>query len=316
MRIAIVGAGALGGFYGGLLARAGHEVLFIARGEMLRAFRESGLRVERDGGPGNDSFSIHPLRAVSDPAGEAPVDLVLFTTKTYGLEDAAPLAGPLLHEGTFVLPLLNGVDITERLQGLLGPARVLGGLSYLPANVPRPGVVRQAGFQNPLRFGVPTTSSFAGLEELRETLREAGINAELSHDIVADQWAKFVLVTSTSGSSTLTGLPLGDVAADPDRKALFGSIAAETAAVAEALGVGLAPDVVPRALGYLDEVPAHTKPSMLQDLERGRPLELESLQGTVVRLGGKTGVPTPVNRCVYAALKHLARGRLQAGAGG
>ena len=308
MRIVIMGAGAMGGYYGARLVQAGHEVIFIARGAHLEALLAQGLTVVRD----EERFTLHPIQAADDPARFAPggpAELVLFTTKAQDLEGAARSLLPLIGPRTVVLPLLNGVDIVERLGAVVGAERVLAGLTYLPGNVPQPGVVNQPGAEHPLRFGEPAGGRSPRVEKLLAVFRNARIYCEASEDIRTDLWTKFVLINSTAGVCAVTRQTVGVVAADPDTRALYESCARETAALARALGIQLPEDAVERTMAYLDKVPARNKPSMLQDLERGKPLELESLHGVVTRLGAERGMPTPVNRRIYAALKLHVKGR-------
>ncbi|MDH4248524.1 MAG: 2-dehydropantoate 2-reductase [Deltaproteobacteria bacterium] len=308
MRILIMGAGAMGGYYGARLVQAGHDVIFIARGAHLEALRTRGLTIVRD----EEQFTLHPIQALEDPAQAAPggpVALVLFTTKAYDLEGAAQRLAPVMGPQTVVLPLLNGVDIAERLGAVLGMAHLLAGLTYLPGNVPRPGVINQPGVEHPLRFGEPGGGHSARVAFLLETFRTARILCDVSEDIRTDLWTKFVLINSTAGACTVTRQTVGTVAGDPDTRALYQACAQETAAVARAMGIALPEDAVEKTMAYLDKVPARNKPSMLQDLERGKPLELETLNGVVMRLGAERGVPTPANRSIYAALKLHVNGR-------
>jgi 2-dehydropantoate 2-reductase len=305
MKVVIMGAGAIGGFYGVKLARAGEEVTFIARGEQLRALRERGLTVERD----EETFTLHPLRATDNPAEAGVADLVLMTIKSYDLERACESIRPLIGPETLVLPLLNGVDIAERMGRVLGMAHLLSGQSYVPARVTEPGVIRQPGAEGTLIFGEPVGGPSPRSETLCAALRRAGIPAEVAADIRTELWKKFVLVAPNGGVGAVTGFPMGAVRSDPDTRALVVAAIREVEAVARAQGIDLGADVCERVLGFVDSVPPWNKPSMLQDLERGKPMELETLQGTLVRLGRELGVPTPVNGLIYTALKLRARGR-------
>ena len=310
MRIWIMGAGAMGGFYGAMLAKHGHQVGLIARGAHLEALRARGLTVIRD----EERYTVHPMLATDNPAEGAAhgvAELIVFATKAYDLENAATSLRPLVGETggaseaggkTLVLPLLNGVDHAERIGAILGREHLLGGLTYLPGNVPEPGVIHQPGPQNPMRFGELAGGTSARVTHLQRVFQEAGINSELSTDIETDLWTKFVLIIASAGACSIARQPVGVVAGDPELRGVFEALARETVVVGKALGHRLGEDSVTRAMTFLDQVPPRNKPSMLQDLERGKPLELAALHSTLVRMGREQGVPTPVNDLVQATL--------------
>lgn len=312
MKIAVMGAGSMGGYYGAKLIRGGHSVALIARGAHLEAIRGKGLKIIRD----EETFTVTPWMATDNPAQAGEVELILVATKSYDLQGAARAIAPMVGKETMVLPLLNGVDIAERLGDALGMSHMLGGLTYLPGNMPEPGVVNQLGVEGRLEFGEFNdhhgNASGAGGEsradKLLKVFHAAGIVAEISGDIRTALWSKFVLINSTAGVCGVTGKPVGPVREDPRIRAMFTDCAAEVAALARKQGIHLDDDIIKRTLGHLDSVPYNNKPSLLQDLERGKPLELESLNGATVRLGKELGVPTPVNRFIYAALKGRADG--------
>ena len=304
-RIAILGAGGIGSFYGGLLARAGADVVFIARGPHLAALRAHGLTVLRD----DETFTVQPVTATDDTAFVGAVALVLLATKAYDLDAALDTVQPLLDRETLVLPLLNGVDIVERVSARVPAVQVLAGLTYLPANRPRPGAVHQPGPQRRLILGEARGPASDRCHRIVQWLRDAGIRAEANDDMPAQIWTKFMLVTANGGVCGVTGSPIGAVLAHPDTRALYRDCCREVGAVAAACGVRLAPDAVEATLAHADSTPPHNRPSLLQDLEAGRRLELDALHGTVVRLGRARGVPVPVNTFIHAALKLRAAGR-------
>ncbi len=305
MKIAIMGAGAVGTFYGAKLARAGHDVTFIVRGARLPHYRQDGVHVEQDAGP----WHVPAVQATDDPARVGPVELVLFATKAYALQAAAEAMRPLVGPDTCVLPVLNGVDIAERVGAVVGMAPMLGGITYIACTLTGPNTVRQGGTENRMVFGELAGGRSARAEALQAVLAGAGIVSELTDDFPVVNWSKFVLVNCSNGVCPVTGAPIGAVLADADTRALFIACLAEVEALARAKGVQLPPDVAPSAVAICESFAPAFKPSMLVDLERGRPLEVEALQGTVVRLGRELGVPTPLNRMIYAALKLRAGGR-------
>ncbi len=299
MKIAILGAGAVGGYYGGLLARSGNEVTFIARGAHLAAIRERGLRVESVHG----DFEVCPAQATDDPATVGPVDLVLVTVKSYGLEEAAVAARSLVGPETCVLPLLNGLDAAERLAAVLGDGPVLAGLTHISASVVAPGVIRQVSPLRRITFGERDGTITPRAGRIRDTLAAGGIEVVLTPAVEVALWEKFVFIASIGGVCSLARLPIGPVLALPETRQLYLDALREVEAVGRARGVALPADIVEQTLRLTEGFAPQTKPSLLADLEAGRPLELEALSGTVVRYGRQAGVPTPVHRVIYAALK-------------
>ncbi|MCZ6552420.1 MAG: 2-dehydropantoate 2-reductase [SAR324 cluster bacterium] len=304
MNIVVVGTGGLGGYYGARLARAGSEVTFFARGAQLAALREGGLRVESVQEP----FTLPSVRATDRPAELAPADLVLVTVKSYGLEEAVRMAAPAVGPRTAVLPLLNGVDISERIGAIVGMERVLGGLAYVFAFVAEPGVIRQVSPFDRIQFG----ELGGGLSErgraIESVLRDAGIDATQVEDVRAALWTKFLMLTASAGLTALTRSTIGPIRTDPDTRALLEGCMHEVEALARKQGIALEEGIVARTLEWMEGLPGDLRPSMLLDLEQGRPLELEALNGTVARLGQKLGVPVPINRFIHAALKLHAAG--------
>jgi 2-dehydropantoate 2-reductase len=303
MRIAVMGAGGTGGFFGGLLARAGEDVTFIARGAQLEAIRRHGLTV-RSRTLGD--FTV-AARAVADPAQVGVVDLVLFCVKTYDNDAAIPAIRPLVGPGTMVLSVQNGIDNEEALARVVGAGAVLGAMAGVSAVVAAPGVVEHAT-GGLIRFGEPDGGTSPRAERLLATLRAAGIQAELHPDVRVVLWDKFVFICALSGVTALTRLPVGVIRADPEAAALFRGTMEEVEALARASGVPLPAGCVDAWWDYLLAADAGVRGSMAHDLAAGRRLELETLNGTVVRLGRERGVPTPLNFAVYAALRPYAGG--------
>jgi len=306
MRIAVMGAGAVGSFYGAKLARGGHAVTLIVRGERLPVVRGEGLHVEQDAG----AWHV-PVEATDDPAAVGPVELVLFATKAYGLDAAAQAMRPLVGPGTVVLPLLNGVDIAERVGAVVGMEPMLGGMTYIACSLAGPNTVRQGGVENRLVFGELGGGFSERGRRIQAAFEQAGVVSELSEDFQLANWSKYVLVNASNGVPPVTGMPIRAVLADTDTRALFVALLEEGEALAAAKGIRLPADIRARSIAICESFAPDFKPSLLVDLERGRPLEVEALQGTAIRLGEALGVPTPVNRRVYAALKLRAGGRPQ-----
>ena len=302
-----MGAGALGGFYGGMLARAGEDVTFLARGEHLAQLREKGLRVES---PHLDDFHLPRVKASDDPAAAGRVELVLVGVKAYDLENASHAIRSLIGPDTSVLPLLNGVDIAERIGAVVGAEHLLGGVVYLSAMIARPGVIRVVRLDR-LLFGEMGGGASARCEAILAVMERAGIPAEVSRDIRAEVWRKFVLVNAVAGLASLARSGMVPIMADRDTRALLEGAMREVEALAQAQAIHLDANLCEQHMALADTLPAEYKPSMLLDLERGRKLELDALQGTAVRLGRQLGVATPINAVIYGALKLYAGGRPQ-----
>lgn len=298
MRFAVVGVGGVGGYFGGRLARAGHEVALIARGDHLTAIREAGLQVRSPAG----DFAVRPALATDSPAEVGPVDVVLVGVKSWQLEAAARSLGPLIGPDTAVLPLLNGVEAADVVAAAVGPAHTIGGLCRIIAEIAAPGVIHHAGIEPTLIFGELDNRRSPRAEALLAALQGAGVQASVAADINAAIWEKFMLICTWSGLGAVTRAPIGAWRALPATRALAGQVLAEVAALAAARGVAVSPGAAAATLALIDGVPAAGTASMQRDILAGRPSELEAQNGAVVRLGGRAGVPTPANAFIYAAL--------------
>ncbi len=304
MKVAILGSGGVGGYYGALLASCGNDVTFIARGAHLAAMREHGLQVQSVHG----DLHLAPVQATDDPARVGPVDLVLVAVKTYDLEQAAQAARPLVGPNTSVLPLLNGLDAAERLAAVLGGGNVLGGMTHISSSVAAPGVIRQVSPLRRITLGECDGTITARAEAVRDVLAATGAEVALTPRIDVALWEKFLFIASIGGICCLARQPMGPVLATAETRQLYTQALLEIEALAHARGVDLPDGAVDNALQITAGFAPGTKPSMLADLEAGRRLELEAMSGTVVRCGRETGVPTPVHWAVYAALKPSAAG--------
>jgi len=303
-RVAVLGAGGVGGFFGGRLARHGADVTFIARGAHLAALRATGLRVSSHYG----DFVVDRVQATNDPAEVGRVDYVLVCVKSWDTPAAAQLARPMVGPETAVISLQNGVENEDQLAAVLGAEHVMGGLAYIIARIASPGSIEQIG---------PTAKAIVGERDGRRTPRgeafaaeaqAAGIDLDLSTGIESEIWRKFLYICAFSGTCTVTRSSLGPVLEDPDTRALFVACMDEVKALADAKGIQLESDVVQTQLSRADGFSPSVTPSMLADLERGNRLELDWLNGTVARLGKELGVPTPANEFIYTALKLLRHG--------
>ena len=304
MRIAVIGAGGIGGIYGAALARAGADVTFVARGTHLAAMREQGLRVEGDRG----ETHIRPVLATDDPASIGVVDYVLSCVKLWDVESTGEQIRPIVGPQTAVVPLQNGIDAAERLIPILGHEAVMGGTAFVTGAIVAPGVIRQTGTYQRMTFGELDGSASSRGARLRDLCAMAGFEGALSPDIRVPIWDKFILLVPLSGLNALTRLPLGKWRDDPDLLALYEASLRETVAVGLAEGVRLPPDTVGQTLAMMRSMPAYHTTSMGNDLLRGNRLELPWFAGKVVELGRSHGIPTPANTFIYTALKPYVNG--------
>jgi len=296
VKIAIMGTGGVGGYYGGLLAQAGHEVTFIARGAHLSALREKGLQVRSVFG----DFRVSPVSATDQPAQAGPVELVIFATKTYHTDGAVHLIKPMVGPDTMVVSFQNGVDAADRIGQIVGMKHLLGGATWLSAAIEEPGVIGQ---YSQIAVGELDGKITPRAEILREVFHSTGATVELVPNIEQILWTKFVFISAISALGGLTRVTMGEYRDIPEARAVLTEAIREVVAVAQAKEVVLAPDIVSSTLQFIDGSAANIKPSMQRDLEAGRMSELESLVGVVVRLGAKSGAATPVMNLAYAVLK-------------
>jgi 2-dehydropantoate 2-reductase len=299
MRIGIMAAGAIGGYYGARLAAAGHDVVFFARGAHLAALREKGLTLESILG----DLHLAKVTATDDPASVAPVDVVLFAVKLWDTEKAAQEMKPIVGSETRVISLQNGVDSVARLRSVLGRGRVIGGSAYAGSVIAAPGHIRHTTKTAQIVCGPLDREADAPLETFAAAAKAAGIDIRISDDMTRELWEKFVFLVGLSGVTASTRQTLGPILADPDTRKLFHDLMREVVAVAQAQGVMVAPDLADRQLAYAPNFPPTHKASMLNDLERGNRLELDWFAGKVAALGRELSVPTPANETVYAVLK-------------
>jgi len=304
MRIAVVGAGGVGGGFGAALAAAGADVTFIARGAHLAAMKSQGLKVQ--GGRGDTH--LVPTQATDDPESVGPVDIVLFCVKLWDVESAGQAIKPLVGPETAVIPLQNGIDAAERLIPILGENAVMGGVAQISASIVAPGVIQQVGTFMRMIFGEFDGKRRKRGEDFLALCLKAGFDATLSEQILTELWMKFVVLATNASMTALTRQPIGKLRDDPDLRPIFMAACQETIAVGRARGVALPADALERTLHFLDHAPPTMKASMALDLERGNRLELPWLGGKVVELGRRLGIPTPAHGMMYAMLKPYIMG--------
>jgi 2-dehydropantoate 2-reductase len=306
MRFTFIGAGAVGGFYGALLARQGHEVGFVARGAHRDAIARDGLRVD---GPLGD-FTVK-ARAESDPARLGQTDVVVLAVKTYDNATALPMIRPLMGPDTVVLSLQNGVDSAEQIAAVVGESVTLGGSAYIATAIEAAGFIRQTGTHRRVVFG----EYFGARDRVSErvqaieaVMRSADIDAEAVADARAAVWEKFTYLAPFAAFTGAARLPIGPLWADEGIRPIFIEAVSEVRRVAAAHDIPLAADHIEKINTYVARLPPSTRSSLLIDLSQGKRIEVEALQGSVVRRGRNVGVPTPIMAALYAVLKPHANG--------
>lgn len=304
MRIVIMGAGALGGYFGARLAAAGNDVAFVARGAHLAAIQQQGLRITSALG----DLHLRDVVATDDPRTLGPADLVLIGVKLWDLEAAALAVKPLLRPGTAVVAFQNGVGKDDTLVQALGRDAVIGGMAQIGVVIAEPGVIAHTGTMAKLTFGELDNSRSARVEAFQAACAAAGIDAEIPPDIRLATWEKFVFLVGMSAVTASMRSRIGPIRANPEARAFLADLMQEAVAVGHAQGVPLAQDYVERRMTFIDRLPAEMTASMQGDLARGNRLEVPWLSGAVVEMGRSLGIPTPLNRAVSAVLALYADG--------
>jgi len=301
MKIAVIGAGAVGGYYGALMSRAGADVSFVARGAHRDAIRANGLRIIGVQG----DFTVK-VAAEDDPARIGPVDVVIIAVKTYDNDTAFPLVKSLMGPSTAVLTLQNGVDSAEDLARVVGKPAVIAGPTYIATAIDAPGVIRQTGSHRRIVFGEvfdPPAEVSARVRTLADLMLAADIKAEPVADARVPLWEKFIYLAPFAAFTAASRLPIGPLWGDEEIRASFLDAVREVESVARASGIDVAQNMVDRIGPYTAGIPASTRSSMLIDLSIGKRIEVESLPGSVVRRGRAVGVDTPLMRALYSVLK-------------
>jgi 2-dehydropantoate 2-reductase len=303
MKIAIMGSGGVGGYFGGRMAANGADVTFIARGAHLAAIRRDGLRIESRDLAG---AVVNPAKATDDPASIGVADYVIVGVKLWATEEAGRAILPMVGPETTVLSLQNGVECDDVLAGIVGRDRLIGGVAFIASSIARPGVIAHIGTMQRVVMGELGGGSSPRVDRLCAALRNAGVAAEISDDVQRTIWEKFIFLVGLSATTTLMRTTIGPIRADPDGRAVLHDAMCEAVAVGRRHGAALPADYADDRMAFVDGLPADMTSSMHHDLERGNRLEVAWLSGAVARLGRKYGVPTPVNQAVYAALKRKA----------
>jgi 2-dehydropantoate 2-reductase len=299
MKIAIMGSGGVGAYYGGLLATAGQEVTFIARGAHLQALRVKGLQIKSVHG----DFTVSPVKVTDRPDAIGPVDLVLVATKTYHTDEAAQAIKPLIGADTVVISLQNGIDAAERIGSVVGMEHIIGAATWLSAAIEAPGRIGQYSQFRRIALGELDGRITPRAQEIVSVLATTPAVIELVPNIKQVLWTKFVFIAAISALGGLTRVAIGEYRQVAEAREVLAEAMAEVVAVAKANGVSLDADIIAKTLAFIDASAPDIRPSMQRDLEAGRTSELESLIGVVVRMGQERGVPTPVMRLAYALLK-------------
>ena len=301
MKIAVMGSGGVGGYYGCLLARQGHDVTFIARGSHLKAIQENGLQVKSIHG----DFHILPAKAMDNPTEIGPVDLVLFCTKTYATDEAAEQIKPIVGTKTTVMSLQNGIDAVEQIGAVIGMQHMIGATTWISSSIEASGKIKQVSQFRRVVLGEMDGQVTSRVQLIYETLRETGITVELSENILQNLWTKYVFIAAISSLGTLTRLPIGEYRAVSETRVMMISLMEEIVSVALAQKVNLDKDIIRKSLDFIDNAAPQIKASMQLDVDAGRRSELESMVGVIVRKGRELGIPTPTAGMVYAVLLPL-----------
>src|SRR5215212_483916 len=298
MRIAVIGAGGVGGYFGAKLVHAGVDTVFLARGATLEALRTRGIRVESIKG----DFEVGPVRASDDPAAIGPVDAVLVAVKAWQIGEVAPSLKPMLGPDTMVVPLENGMEAPDQLAAALGAEHVAGGLCAIVSFAVAPGHIRHIGADPQVMFGELDNRPSERLERLRAAFVQAAVNAEIPPDIHRSMWTKFLFIAPFSGVGAAARVVTGAWRTIPETRRLVQRAIEEVFALARARGVALAEDAVARTMGHIDNLPPGATSSLQRDVLEGKPSELDAQLGAAVRMSREAGVDSPVCSFLYSAL--------------
>jgi 2-dehydropantoate 2-reductase len=304
MKIAVMATGAVGGYFGGKLALAGHEVTFIARGAHGAAIIKNGLRVSSVKG----DFVVQNAIVTDDPATVGHVDIILFAVKLWATEEAAVLCLPMVGTHTLVIPLQNGVDALARVTGVLGGENVGGGIAKISAVISEPGVISHTSDFASIEFAEAHSQPSERISNFQAACIDAGFDAVISKDIVKSLWLKFIFLAALSGMTTAARNPIGPIIENEEGISTFQSCMTETVCIGKKLGVALSEETVERILELVKSLPPTMKASQLNDLELGNRLEAPWLTGAICRMGREQGIATPVNDTIYALLRPFVNG--------
>jgi len=303
MKISVFGVGGVGGYFGGRLAEAGNNVVFIARGKHLEAIKNDGLRVDSI----NGDFAISPAQATEDPSSVGHVDLVLVAVKAWQVPDAARIIRPMVGEHSTVLPLQNGIEAAPQLAAELGHERIVGGLCKIISSVKAPGHINHVGVEPYVALGEFDGSESERVSNIYDAFKSAGVTVEKPENIQTAIWEKFLFIAAWSGVGAITRAPVGMIRENNATRNMLVHSMQEIALVASSQGVELPDNVIDKAMNYVDALPYEGTASMQRDIQENRPSELESQNGAVARLGEQHGIATPVNSFIYHSLSLMER---------
>ncbi len=304
MKIAVMAAGAVGGYFGGKLALAGHDVSFIARGSHAAAIRQHGLRINSVHG----DFVVENARVTDDPSTVGPVDVILFAVKLWATAQAAEQCKPLLGPETMVIPLQNGVDAIDVLSGILGAQHVGGGIAKISAVIAEPGLIKHVSDFASIEFAEADSQPSDRTAAFLSACKEAGFDAEIARDIVKSLWLKFIFLAALSAITTAARHPIGPIIDCQEGRNAFRVNMRETIEIGRKLGVNLPDETLERLMKFITSLPPTMKASQLADLEAGNRLEAPWLTGAICRMGREIGIETPVNDALYAVLRPFIDG--------
>lgn len=298
MRIVVFGTGGVGGYFGGRLARAGEDLTFIARGEHLRAIKATGLRVDSAA----DDFVIYPAKATDNVSGVSETDLVILGVKAWQVPEAARAIKPLVRPNTTVLPLQNGVEAVKQLVDELGAQNVIGGLCRIVSFVVEPGHIRHAGYKPSIIIGELDNRQTDRITRIEQAFKQAGLEITIAADIQVALWTKFLFIASFSGVGAMADAPAGVIRSDPKWRTLILKAMEEIYALAHARGINLPTDAIDKVMASVDALPEDATSSMQRDIAAGKPSELESQNGAVVRMARESGIDVPTHKLIYETL--------------
>jgi 2-dehydropantoate 2-reductase len=301
MRIAVFGTGGVGGYFGGRLAQSGRDVTFIARGEHLRVIKAAGLKVDSVSG----DFLVFPAKATDDVREAGEVDLVIVGVKAWQVPEAARTMKPLVGPGTTVLPLQNGVDAVSQLVAELGSDSIIGGLCRIVSFVVEPGHIRHEGFTPSIVIGELDNKRTERITRIEQVFKHAGLEVTVAADIQVALWTKFLFIASFSGIGAIANAPAGVIRRDPEWRGKMLSAMEEIYALAQARGINLPANSVDTVMAFVDALPEDATSSMQRDIAAGRPSELESQNGSVVRMARETGIEVPTHDLICELLRPL-----------
>ena len=294
MKIAIIGTGGVGGYFGGKLARAGHDVTFLARGEHLRAIQKNGLTIKSIKG----DFKVAPVKATDSIKTIGSVDLIIIAIKAWQIKDIIRDLREITDRGTVVLPLQNGVSAADELKEQLKQENIIGGLCRIISKIESPGIINHSGIEPTLIFGELNNSITERIHKVKAVFDNADIKARISEDIIADLWKKFIPIC-VSGLLALTGTTYGELRELFETRQLMIELLNEIYRLSQKIGIRIEPDFVDAAVSFIDSFPYDSTSSLTRDVWEGRPSEIEYQNGTVVKLAEKYKVETPINRFIY-----------------